>query len=97
MTEILGVTSDHIREMRQTFDAKIREIEKMSSEVQRRIYAKFNGPIHFDMQVEKHFSEIRPWVQNWIAVQVPSIVQRELFGPSRSSLEVCILWKIWIG
>jgi hypothetical protein len=51
-------------------DEKILEVEKFPKETQQEIYSKFHGPIHFDMEVERNFSMIKPWVEKWIGVQV---------------------------
>jgi len=87
MREVLEVTVHHIHQVRKLFDEKIHEVKLLPDEVQAKVYSKFYGPIQFDMKVEQHFSAIRPWVENWIEVQVLSIVQRELLASSRTALE----------
>lgn len=67
----------------------MREILKFSEDLQKKIYAKFHGPIQFDLQAEKQFGAIKPWVENWIEVQIISIVQREVLAKNRAAIEVC--------
>jgi len=85
--EISHSTKDYVKDLRKDFQQKIAEIQKLPEEVQGLVYAKFKGAIQFDMQVEKCFAAIRPWVENWVEVQVSSILQREIFAPSRENLE----------
>lgn len=90
MTSVLEAAVQHLKEIRGKFDDKIRTVQKLPEEVQRKLYTKFYGAAQFDMQVEKHFSALRPWVYQWVEVQVPSIVQREIFARDRKALEVFI-------
>lgn len=90
MTSIMESAVLHLKEVRGKFDDKIRTVQKLPEDVQRKLYTKFYGASQFDMQVEKHFSALRPWVYQWVDVQVPSIVQREVFARDRKTLEVTI-------
>lgn len=99
MHEVLRVTNQVVGNIRQQFATKIAEITSLPEDVQAKVYERFYGPIQFDMEVEKQFAAIKPWVcchilhlkykvERWIEVQVPSILQREIFAKSRTALEV---------
>jgi hypothetical protein len=66
----------------------LNEIQKLPEEVRELVYSKFKGPVQFDMQVEKCFAAIRPWVEHWVNLQVASMLQREVFASNRAELEV---------
>eukprot|EP00027_Filamoeba_sp_ATCC50430_P011123 CAMPEP_0168561340 /NCGR_PEP_ID=MMETSP0413-20121227/11543_1 /TAXON_ID=136452 /ORGANISM="Filamoeba nolandi, Strain NC-AS-23-1" /LENGTH=322 /DNA_ID=CAMNT_0008592705 /DNA_START=186 /DNA_END=1150 /DNA_ORIENTATION=+ len=90
MKDVLQTTIEYIRDKRKVFETQVREVLKFSEEAQKKIYTKFHGPIQFDMQVEKQFSAIKPWVENWIEVQIISIVQREIFAKDRAGIEATL-------
>jgi len=87
MQEVLAATATHMNKIREKFELKISEINKLPPEIQSKVFQKFYGSIQFDMGVEKQFSTIQPWVEKWIVVQVESIIQREIFAKSRKTLE----------
>lgn len=88
MQEIFDATEKHLVKVRKDINDKIKEIQQLPEDVQAQIYRKFYGVVQFDMDVENQFALIQPWVEKWIEVQVASILQREIYSPSRESLEV---------
>lgn len=86
--EVLGAAAEHMIHVRRRLEDKVRELELLSlpEEVQLSVFSKYRGPVQFDMAIETEFASIKPWVQEWISVQVPSIVQREIMAPSREEL-----------
>jgi hypothetical protein len=90
MKDVLSITNQQIRELRLTFADKLKEIRRFPDDVQKKIYAKFYGATQFDMEAERRFSAIMPWVEQWVEVQVPSMVQREVFAKSKESLQTLL-------
>jgi PI3-kinase family, ras-binding domain len=86
--EVLDSAAEHMKHVRRRLEDKVRELELLSlpEEVQLSVFSKYRGPVQFDMAIETEFASIRPWVQEWISVQVPSIVQREIMAPTREEL-----------
>ncbi len=40
------------------------------------------------MEIEKHLNSLRPFVYNWLELQVVSMESREIFAKSRQELQV---------
>jgi hypothetical protein len=59
MRTVLQATVAHINELRGIFFEKIKELKKLPEEVQKKVYSKFHGPIHFDMEVKKKNSRVK--------------------------------------
>lgn len=51
MKDILEATIQYIKKIRQKFNDKYREIQKLPPELQKKIFEKFKGAIHYDMIV----------------------------------------------
>eukprot|EP00026_Physarum_polycephalum_P002896 Phypoly_transcript_02905.p1 GENE.Phypoly_transcript_02905~~Phypoly_transcript_02905.p1 ORF type:complete len:567 (+),score=147.24 Phypoly_transcript_02905:867-2567(+) len=90
LTEIYEITENCINSQVELFAKRASEVEKIPKKRQKIIFAKFGGKEAFGQLATNTLALLRPWMRKWVDVQVPSIVQRELFAKNLEALKLAL-------
>eukprot|EP01113_Clastostelium_recurvatum_P005447 TRINITY_DN1243_c0_g1_i3.p1 TRINITY_DN1243_c0_g1~~TRINITY_DN1243_c0_g1_i3.p1 ORF type:complete len:1067 (-),score=282.03 TRINITY_DN1243_c0_g1_i3:991-4191(-) len=80
LNEVYDATELYIETQRKIFQNKIQRVAALPTNKGKFVFAKFGGQVALVQRAEGYLSLLKPWMREWITVQVPSIVQREVFA-----------------
>ncbi len=84
--EILAATAECANANRVLLRTALKSVGKLPRKQKRDVYKKYGNKKKIRADMQKHIDDIKPWVENWVEVQVISLVQREVFGNNKSDV-----------
>lgn len=83
---VMEICDKCVEEMTTQFNERVQQVEYLTAAKQQEFFSSMGGRKELGQTVRNHLFQVKPWARESIQVQTQSLMQREVFGKSRSDI-----------